>query len=204
MKKIILFDADGVLTVPEEVFSVVYSRSHGLSLEPFKQFFKTEWADFVTGKRDLKKHIQDNPDFWQWPGTPDELLRYWFKSEDIRNNEMIDLVKQIRQSGTRCYLATEQEHYRGKYIQNVMFKDLFDGYFITANIGVKKSDPTFFEKIIEQIQKPNVIIKPSDIIFFDDSQSKVDSARKAGIDACLFEGVDKFKQKLTEENVLYS
>ena len=74
MNKVILFDADGVLTVPEEFFSVVYARSHGLDDEPFEDFFKTEWADFVTGRRDIKDHIRTNPQLWQWKGTPDELM----------------------------------------------------------------------------------------------------------------------------------
>src|SRR5688572_15966063 len=145
MSQLLLFDADGVLTLPEEVFSIVYTRSHGLDIEPFDQFFQTEWSDFVTGKRDLKEHIRDNPSLWQWDGTPDELLDYWFKSEDVRNEELIKLIESMRKEGTPCYLATEQEKYRGDYMRDVMFKDLFDGFFITAEVGLKKSQPEFFE-----------------------------------------------------------
>lgn len=202
MTKVILLDADGVLTIPEELFSVMYSKSRGLDLEPFEQFFKTEWAEYVTGKRDLKEHVRANPDLWQWPGTPDELLEYWFKTEDIRNDEMIELVKKIRSSGVPCYLATEQERYRGEYMKNVMFKNLFDGYFVTAEIGLKKSDPAFFEEIIIQLRQNGMNIRPDDIIFFDDSQSKVDSALHAGIDAHLFEGIGSVKQKLSQEKLL--
>ena len=202
MSKVVLFDADGVLTVPEEFFSVVYARSHGLDPEPFEQFFKTEWAEYVTGKRDLREHIQANPSLWQWPKSPDELLQYWFKAEDIRNDEMIDLVKLIRHSGTPCYLATEQEQYRGEYMKNVMFKDLFDGYFVTAQIGISKSDPAFFDEIMERLKQSGSNVNPADVIFFDDGQSKVDSALQAGIDACLFESVEGVKQKLISEKVL--
>jgi hypothetical protein len=38
MAKAVLFDADGVLTVPEDMFSNIYARSHGFDpaeLEPF-------------------------------------------------------------------------------------------------------------------------------------------------------------------------
>lgn len=204
MKKAILFDADGVLTVPEELFSVMYSRSHGLDFEPFERFFSTEWAEYVTGKKDLKKFIADNPGLWQWPGTPDELLEYWFKTEDIRNDELISLIKAIRNSGTPCYLATEQEKYRGAYMKNVMFKDLFDDYFITADIGIKKSEPAFFVEIIKRLNQAGQEISPGEVIFFDDSQSKVESALKAGLDACLYDGVDGVRQKLAEENILQS
>lgn len=194
--KVILFDADGVLTLPEEVFSVVYARSHGFQAETFEKFFKTEWNDFVIGRRDLKEHIRDNPSLWQWDGTPDELLDYWFKSEDIRNDEMIELVKTIHAGGTPCYLATEQEKYRGNYMRDVMFKDLFDGYFITAEIGLKKSDPKFFEYIVKELTSKHGLSSPTEIVFFDDSRSKVDAAKSAGLTAHLFTGVARFKEDL--------
>ena len=202
MNKIILFDADGVLTIPEEFFSVVYARSHGLDAEPFEDFFKNEWEDFVTGRRDIKEHINDNPKLWQWNGSPDELLDYWCKIEDIRNEEMLGLVKTIRASGTPCYLATEQEKYRGEYMKNVMFKGLFDGHFVTSELGFKKNNPHFFEKILKTLNENLGPVEPKDVLFFDDSQSKVDSAVAMGIDGHLFDGVDGFKRVLTQENIL--
>lgn len=194
MIKAMLFDADGVLTLPEEMFSVVYTKARGLDPVPFERFFKMEWQDFILGKRDLKEHIRKNPDLWQWDGTPEELLDYWCTSEDVRNNEMIELIKQIRQTGMPCYLATEQEKYRGNFMKDVMFKDLFNGFFITAELGIKKSDPKFFEKIIELLNEDGRGIKPEEILFLDDSQSKVDAAKSAGINAQLFTGIHKFKE----------
>lgn len=194
--KAVLFDADGVLTLPEEMFSIMYAKSRGLSLEPFEQFFKTEWNDFVTGKRDLKDHIRDNPDVWKWDGTPEELLDYWFTTEDIRNEPMTNLVKEVRKTGMPCYLATEQEKYRGEYMKNVMFQDLFNDYFLTAELGLRKSDPNFFKTIMGLLQKEHPGLKPEEVVFFDDSQSKVDAALTAGLTAYLFESVEQVRGML--------
>lgn len=191
MKKVILFDLDGVLTLSEEIFSVIYTKSRGYDPAPFTTFFTTEWNDFVTGKRDLKEHIRDHPELWKWDKSPDELLQYWFKSEDVRNEALIELVRSIRNSGTKCYIATEQEKYRTEYIKNVMFKDDFDGFFSTAEIGHKKNDPKFFESIIKSLG-----VRPQDLLFFDDSQSKVDAAKAVGIDAHLYTGVEQVKHVL--------
>jgi len=62
---IVLFDVDGVVILPEEVFSVVYARSHGLDPKPFEQFFRNDWKPIVTGKVDLKESITANPELWQ-------------------------------------------------------------------------------------------------------------------------------------------
>lgn len=191
--QIVLFDADGVLTLPEEVFSVVYAQSHGLDPEPFEQLFKNNWKPIVTGKKDLKESIAENPELWQWQGNADDLLEYWFKTEDVRNEELIGLIQEMKNRGVPCYLATEQEKYRGEYMKNVMFKDLFDGYFVTAELGVSKTEPKFFEMIIDNLKTKYSDIEPKDITFFDDSQSKVDTAKSVGIDGHLFTGADQVK-----------
>lgn len=189
MPKVALFDADGVLTLPEEIFSVVYTRSRGLDYAPFETFFTTEWLDFVTGKRDLKQHIAEHPEFWQWDGMPDDLIRYWCEVEDVRNQPLVALIAQLRASGTRCYLATEQEKYRAEYMQTVMFPGAFDGHFVTAHIGQRKNQPEFYQHIIDQLRADDPHITPADITFFDDSQSKIDTARAVGINAQLYKNV---------------
>ena len=192
----VLFDADGVLTLPEEVFSVVYAKSHGLDIEPFEQFFRNDWHPIVIGQKDLKESISENPDLWQWPGSIDDLLAYWFKTEDVRNEELAQLIRELRDQGIPCYLATDQEKYRGEYMQQVMFKDLFDGYFISAELGITKNEPKFFEIIIDTLRKAHPGLLPEDIIFFDDSQSKVETAQSVGINGQLFESVEQVRNML--------
>lgn len=195
--KIVLFDADGVLTLPEEVFSVVYARSHGLDPEPFEQFFRNDWKPIVTGKADLKESIAANPELWQWHGDVDSLLKYWFETEDVRNEELISIIQELKNQGIQCFLATEQEKYRGNYMRDVMFKDLFDGYYITAELGVSKTEPEFFRAIIADLERQHSGIKPSDIVFFDDSQSKVDTACSVGIDGRLYNDVEQVRNLLS-------
>lgn len=196
MTKCILFDADGVLTLPEDVFSVVYARSHGLDTEPFENFFKNEWQPIVTGTKDLKDSIAANPKLWQWNGSTDELLEYWFKTEDVRNEELLEAISKIASKGIPCYLTTDQEKYRAEYMKNVMFKDIFNGYFVSAELGVTKTDPKFFELVLEKLSIEHPDIKPADVIFFDDSQSKVDTAKALGIDARLFKDNNQVKELL--------
>jgi putative hydrolase of the HAD superfamily len=194
--KIALFDADGVLTFPEEVFSVVYARSHGLDSEPLEQFFRNDWKPIVTGKVDLKESIEANPNLWQWKGDVDGLLKFWFETEDVRNEELLVLVRRLRAKGIPCYLATEQEKYRGNYMRDVMFKDLFNGCYITAELGVSKTDPEFFQAIVNDLQRQYSEIEPKDIIFFDDSQSKVDTACSVGIDGRLYTNIEQVQALL--------
>jgi len=194
--KVFLFDADGVLTLPEELFAVMYARSRGLDPEPIQQFFKNEWNQIVTGKQDLKESIESNPEIWQWSGTTDELLEYWFKTEDVQNNDLLEIIRTLREDGAHCYLATDQEKYRGDYMKNVMFKDLFDEFFISSDIGLKKSNPQFFTKVLETLRETHPSLEMGDITFFDDSQVKVDSAIEAGVNGVVFQGNEQVRELL--------
>lgn len=188
-----MFDADGVLTLPEEIFSEVYARSRGLDTKAFEDFFRNDWPAIVTGKKDLKEAILEKPELWHWDGSVDRLLEYWFKTEDVRNDELLALISDLRTRGILCYLATDQEKYRGEYMQNVMFKDQFDGYFISANLGVTKDKPKFFKLIIDSLRHTHPNLDPKEIVFFDDSQSKVDTARTIGINGQLYKGAEQVK-----------
>lgn len=173
-------------------------RSHGLDEEPFEHFFKTEWRDFVTGKRDLKKAIASNPELWQWDGDAESLLDYWFKTEDIRNDALIALIQELEQKGLACYLATEQEKYRAAYMKDVMFKGLFRDHFVTCEIGFKKSEPAFFEEIIRRLQLQIPSLTPGEVVLFDDDQPKIDTALSVGINAQLYQSVDHAKEVLSD------
>jgi putative hydrolase of the HAD superfamily len=194
----VLFDSDGVLTLPEEVFSVVYARSRGLDAGPFEDFFRTEWRDFVTGKRDLKEAITNSPQLWQWDGDAESLLSYWFESEDVRNDALIALIRELSQQGLACYLATEQEKYRAAYMKDVMFKGLFRDEFVTCDIGFKKSEPAFYAEIVRWLKVEQPSLTPEEIVFFDDSQDKVNTARSVGINAQLYQSVEHVRETLHE------
>lgn len=196
--KAVLFDADGVLTLPEEVFSIVYAKAQNVDPEPFEQFFRSEWKSIVIGKKDLKESIMNNPELWHWDGDVDDLLKYWFETEDVRNGELIELIQEIKFRGIPCYLATEQEKYRGEYMKNIMFKDLFDEYFVTAELGVSKTEPEFFRIIIGELKCRQPGIQPDEIMFFDDSRSKVETACSTGINGHLYTSVDQVKSTMKQ------
>lgn len=193
MIKAVLFDVDGVLALPKDIFSIVYTKSHGLNPEPFEKFFINEWTEFILGKRDLKQHIKENPEFWKWDGTADTLLDYWFTSEDIKNDELIAIVQQLRGNGIKCYIATEQEKYRTEYMENVMFKDKFDGIFSTCDLGLRKTETEFYAEILKKLKRDLAGIKPNEVVFFDDSDTKVQTALLAGIDARLYTSINQVR-----------
>lgn len=179
----VLFDVDGVLCVPPELFSVGYARERGISLGSLTGFFTGPFYQSTLGKADLKDLIREHNHIWEWHDPIDDLLDRWFSAEHVVNEPVIAYTQQLRVNGIKCYTATNQEKYRARYIQDVMFPGLFDGYFASHELGVAKPMPEFFHKILAQLSEQKIISSPHDVAFFDDSSANVAAAEEIGISA---------------------
>ena len=71
------------------------------------------------------------------------------------------------------------------------FASLFDYIIVSGEIGVKKPDLKYFEKLVEATGS-----KPSDIIFFDDTLENVEAAKKLGIKGVVFKDPGQAKEAL--------
>lgn len=187
--KAVLWDVDGVLNSPEEFFSVLYAKSRDMDPQILEPFFKGEFRLTTAGKADLKEILEKNRDLWQWQGSVEELMEMWFKSEHARNEPLLKFVKDLRQEGVLCFLATNQEKYRGQYVRNKMFPGEFDGYFVSADMGVEKPNPAFFTHVLAKLNLP-----PENIAYFDDTPEHIEAAKKLGIKAHLYQSLDHSKQ----------
>lgn len=192
----LLFDADGVTITPKDPFSVQYATAHGLDSKTLASFFDERFDEAIKGKRDLKQLLEERRDLWQWKGSVEDLIEKWCILENHINQDLTTFISQIRQSGIPCYLAMNQEKYRTKYIKEKMFPDVFDKIFSSADMGVKKPNPKYYDLIVEELKAKQVINEPNDLVYFDDQPSNVESAQKLGIRAFLYTNVLEIKKLL--------
>ena len=183
MVKVVLFDVDGVLCIPPELFSVRFARDNNIDIADLKSFFTGPFFQSTIGKADLKDLIREYNHIWKWDKSIDDLLDYWFASDHVVNEPVIAHVQKLRHAGIKCYTATNQEQYRAAYIRDKMFPSMFDGYFASCDLGVAKPSVEFFDAILQQLHNNNAITGPNEVAFFDDSRENVDAASSRGINA---------------------
>lgn len=195
----VVFDADGVIVVPQMLFSKTYAAQHGLDPKSFTPFFKGEdFEQALQGRADLKDLIKNHNDIWQYSGDVQDLLDEWHASEHQLDEQVLQEIRQIKQRGIPVYLATNQEKYRAHYMREVMFPDVFDKIFASSDVGYTKKDKRFWEAIHSDIAQDVPGIKPEEIVFFDDSQDSIDGAQKFGIVAHLYEDSSQIKPATIE------
>lgn len=196
MKKVLLLDIDGVLLQPEDVFSRIYAKQHGLDTSKFPGFFKGDFQQALVGRADLRVLITKHNDIWHWNKSVDELLKIWFETETVLNNNLLKYIDGLNKKNLIICVATNQEKLRGEYLEQTVFPGRFDEFYISANMGVLKPHTEFFEYIIHDLSRKYGNIHASDIIYFDDSGEHVESANQIGINAHLYKSDESLIQEL--------
>lgn len=74
--------------------------------------------------------------------------------------------------------------------------DVFHSVFTSCEMGLTKPDALIYEKILKELK-----IKPSEAFYVDDRPELVESAKKIGIRAFLFKGIEELKKDLKETGV---
>jgi putative hydrolase of the HAD superfamily len=187
--KVILFDADGVVVTSGRPFSHQHAAKMGFDYAEITPFFKGDFQKALVGEADLKDLLDKHRDIWRWDGSVHDLMQQWFRAEHIIDEELVSEIKKLREAGFVCLLATNQEKYRAQYLAEEMFSGVFDHVYSSAELGVKKPAPEFYQKILGS---PSVDVKPEEVMYFDDDAENINTAKSIGINAILYEEIDGF------------
>lgn len=192
MIKVLIMDADGVLVTKPETFSVILAREYKINPKKVLEFFDGNFQDCLIGKADLKESVAPYLKHFNWPGTVDEFLDYWFKSEHYLHEGLIEYIKKLRRQSTTIVLATNQEKYRTQYmLEHMGFADVFEKIYSSAHLGLKKPAVEFFAKVVEDLGA-----NKDEVLFWDDDQQNIDGALQYGINAEFYTGYDSFLEKM--------
>lgn len=193
MIKALLLDADGVTIKQHRYFSEDYAEEHNVPLDKITPFFKEKFRACQKGQADLKEEIKPYLSEWNWQGSVEEFLNLWFTTETKPDNQILELVKQIRNMDIKCYLATDQEKYRAEYMNNTLgFNKHFDDTYYSCYVGHQKSEREFFERIVK-----NLNLNPDEIAYLDDDSENIEVAKQLGIQAQLFISMDDLRPYLS-------
>lgn len=109
--------------------------------------------------------------------SPDDILTLW---EDLDlDQDAFALIASVRAAGTPCYLATNQQDHRVRYMRDALGYDAhFDGVYYSSEVGAMKPEAAYFEHVLDDLG-----LAPEVVVFIDDSVRNVDAALARGIRA---------------------
>ena len=187
MIKAVIFDIDGVLIRPWG-FRDALIRDRGITPEMTAPFFGGAFIDCIEGRADLYEALPPFLPSWGWRGTASDFVAEWFSSERTPNEPVLELVGELRRH-LPCHVASNQERHRARYIATGMgFDQRFDRLFFSSDLGSGKPSDEFYTGVASQLGHTG-----PELLFFDDVESNVKAARRAGWHAELFTTVGQLK-----------
>lgn len=188
--KAIFFDADGVLIRSKFLFTEQLEKDFGIKVEKTLPFFIGVFRQCSVGKADLKEEFAKVIGDWRWNGTVDELLAYWFSKGTEFDEEVVEYVSSLRDQGVRCFMATDQEKYRGEHLERELGGGkVLERVFYSAEIGCSKKEPRFWEYVFSEIHELS-----GESLFIDDDKEKVEAVATFGLDTYLYTDLSSLKQ----------
>ena len=189
--KAIIFDTDGMM-IRNDVFSKRYSAQFGIPIEKILAYIKNEHQLCLVGKASFRDALEKYKDDWEWKGTIEELMVYWFDGESDVDGRLVEIIKKLREKNILCVLATNQVQERTDYLVTKLgFDKIFDKIYSSSTVGFKKPQPEFFEYILKDLK-----LKPEEVMFWDDDEKNIAGAKACRIPSNLYTTLENFKAAL--------
>ncbi len=109
--------------------------------------------------------------------TKDEFKEFMY-AQSVELPKMLPWLKTWkRQTDIPVFaLSNEGKEINDYRIDTFNLHDLFDGFFSSCYVGVRKPDPRIFKRAMDIAQ-----IKPEECVYFDDRSMLVNAAKKLGM-----------------------
>jgi putative hydrolase of the HAD superfamily len=175
--KVLMLDVDGVLVhePPPELFARDAALDAAMAAVRF-ELTGEDWQALATGRADLLHRIEELLARLAISTEAQPLIDYWFASETHIDPVVLAAVRRLRATGTRVFLATNQEHRRARYLMETLeLRAEVDGILHSAALGHRKPALDYFAAAAAKVG-----IRPDEAVFIDDNEGNVEAARLAG------------------------
>jgi len=182
--EILALDVDGVLLDPERHgagnWSDEVETRFGITRAHLRDaFFTPSWDDVINGRRPIEDALGEALESIDTGASVDDVLDCWFDADYAVIDRAVALARRATDRGVEVVLATNQEHRRAAYLRRRIGAEIeLRDVIYSADLGCQKHDPAFFELASERLNVPRD--RRSSVLFVDDVEHNVDTARAAG------------------------
>jgi len=178
--EVVAFDIDGVLVEPK--FVTVLPDLLNRPPSEIAKFFGGPFERCLLGHADLLAELPVVLRHWEWQGSVEQFVEFWFGVESTVNQAMLEFADALRANGIRCILASTQERHRARSLEALLgVGTRFERAFFSCDVGLKKPNPEFFIAVANTMNLP-----PGRFGLIDDVAANVESAQSVGWKGAVF------------------
>lgn len=181
---ILALDVDGVIIdgFPRSRWDETLEADLGVNAERLqREFFKLHWKAIMRGEKPVEPPLTEFLEACGASVSTAEFLAYWHGNDANVRHEVIEaaLSWQSRRGG-KLALATNQDLTRARYLRDDLgLGKYFETMVVSCEIGAQKPEPDYFQKADEVLGRA----AGQRVIFLDDLEANVESARTHGWEA---------------------
>lgn len=193
MARYLMLDVDGVLVTGRPSDGRPWHSELlddlGINIEWLRSdFFSVFWPEIVVGRIELLTALRACLDQANIETPAHRVVDYWFSMDSKVNQEILIHCQALRAAGVPVFLATNQDHLRAKYLMNDLnLSAHVDGIFYSAQLGVVKPNPDFYQCITDRLGA-----SPTEMFLVDDTLKNISAAQEAGWEAHHWQGTEPF------------
>lgn len=197
--KAVTFDLDGVYFPDGKAKFLEAIEVLGVSQDEAKRVFLK--SDEMNKK--YKNGKMTDEEYWSWAASewkldksPEELMALLIDSYSV-SEEVAQVVRTVRQNGYKTLVCSNNFPARVNGLQERFgFLDDFDAAVFSHEVGANKPSERIFAELIKKSG-----VEANEIVFADDNADNLAGAEAFGITTFLYEGFDKFLERLKELGV---
>ena len=199
MIKAITFDLDGVYFVNGKSNFIKNLGKLGVSENEAKRvFLQSDEMNkaYKQGKMTDEQYWSLAIKQWKLELSVKEIIDLLIKGYEV-DKDVIKVIKQVRKNGYKTLVCSNNFPARINGLhKRFKFLDNFDGITLSYEAGATKPDIKIFNDLVKVSG-----VKAEEIAFADDNSDNIAGANKVGIQVFIYEGFDKFLEKLKELGV---
>lgn len=195
MIKAIAFDYGGVIKINEQDLVKEISDYLKITKEDFRKeyfsinhLFNIEGRDFEEVTLLLVSRFDDSEE------TKKHIAGLLKKNKDKYhlNKELIEIIKELKNSGYKIALLSNNSLELRQKLMEDNILDLFEEIVISAEVGYQKPQPEIFNILFKKLE-----IKPNEVVFIDDSLKSLEGADSIGYIPILYKDNKSLKLELS-------
>jgi len=126
-----------------------------------------------------------------------EIMTHWQESLII-NTQIVDFIKQIRESGYNTYILSNAPLDIPDFLKNKDLDKYFNGKIISAEEKIIKPNKEIYQLILNRFS-----LNANECLFLDDKKENIDAAIKSGIHGYVF-NYNNFEQFILDVKKTYN
>ena len=201
MIKAIIFDLGGILVpekgeqIKEEISKFLKISKDELSnyLEIYSERLTRGEISLLSFYKSLIKKFNLNKTANQ---VLEKYLKLYIKSCAKRDEKIISLIQNLKKN-YKILALTNTEIEIAKYSKEIGLFDYFEKIYISTEMNLMKPQAEIYLKVLDDLG-----YSPNETLFIDDKPKYVNASKKVGMNAILFQNIDKLKKDLDSFSII--